>query len=306
MMIDATPKGTDPALYDTPLSVMLGIKKYTAADLENFQGNQDTTAALARLQAVPGRIEDDIYKTLDAIVAGANPEPTFNMGYALAQNATRLVPYAEAMARRLAELNDYAKVMPHRDSQMGALATALAALPPEAFASVSAAVFDVVRTLPKGRLPALYVRAADAPGDGTLAFYTTEFINNHITGYLRVLPPLAICRIGRADDGTIAEMKRRFVDAKDPGGMFEYQSALAVALAKLGQEDFLRANTDAIPWRGLGRGWMAALLDGQGRTATGPNNCMMESWGANNYLPRVMQPALERQRDNKWSTRFGT
>jgi hypothetical protein len=46
--LDTVPTAIDRARYDTPLSVMLGIPKYTEQDLQNFQGYAQNEAALAR------------------------------------------------------------------------------------------------------------------------------------------------------------------------------------------------------------------------------------------------------------------
>jgi hypothetical protein len=110
---------------------------------------------------------------------------------------------------------------------------------------------------------------------------------------MRMLPVLAICRIGQADLDTIAEMKRRFVAGNAGAASFEdYKSALLVALMKLGEESFLRENTQG-SMRARERDWINAVLANKGTTEAGPNNCMMADWPLTHDLGSAMAPSLE-------------
>ena len=144
-VLDTVPAGVDRAKYGLPLSVMLGLKKYTEADLANFHGYAVNDGALARVAQEPKRVENDVFKVLAAILDGHNVKPTFNMGYSLAQNPERLAPLAEKMAARLVALDQEDVRRPNRREQMRALATALASLPPPAFQRVADQAFDVVQ-----------------------------------------------------------------------------------------------------------------------------------------------------------------
>jgi hypothetical protein len=297
--ISTVPEHVDFARYDSPISVMLGIKKYDAQDLANFPGFPQNEPALASVNKEAGRVEDEVFGVLNDIVGSRNPKPTFNMPYSVAINGARLAPLAEGMAKRLVELNDPSAMRePYRDDQIRVLAAGLAALPRDAFARIADAAFAAIQTdKSPERMPVLYVRAADA-GRGTLAFYKREFLTAQFK-YTTILPVLAICRIGQADDETIAEMKARFVSAKDAGSL-EFQSALAVTLLKLGQESFLRDHMDAM--RAKKRGWMDAVLEKRGWTETGPNNCMTDAWHTTDYLGPIMAPSL-RYEQGAWSAR---
>lgn len=48
---DTVPDGVDRSRYDRPETIMLGIRKYTEAELKNFQGNAENDAALAKVLA---------------------------------------------------------------------------------------------------------------------------------------------------------------------------------------------------------------------------------------------------------------
>jgi hypothetical protein len=299
--LDVVPNAIDRARYDSPLSVMLGIPKYKAEELEHFQGYPQNDAALTRVAAEPERVEDEVFRVLTEIIEGRNPKPTFNMAYSVAQNPTRLAPLAEAMAKRLGELIEASvKVTPNRDEQIRALAGGLSALPRDAFARIAEAVFSLIERTGNSwdLMPVLYVRAADL-GPSSLTFYRRDFMTGRVKGYLKILPVLAICRIGQGDDEVVAEMKGRFLAPNDAGDFNAYQSSLLVTLLKLGQESFLREHLDAVPARL--RQWTDAVLRKEGLTETGPNNCMGERWTSTVYLPQIIAPALEYR--GRWTPR---
>jgi hypothetical protein len=99
VVLDTVPADVDRKSYDSPISIMLGLKKYTASDLADFRGYELNDQALARVAAEPGRVEDSVFELLAAIVNGENPRPTFNTGYSLAQNPARLAPFADKRRR---------------------------------------------------------------------------------------------------------------------------------------------------------------------------------------------------------------
>jgi hypothetical protein len=299
VQIDAVPAGVDRSRYDTPLSVMLGLPKYTSDELANFRGFPQNDAVVARLAEEPSRVEDEIFAHLADIIAGNNPKPNESMAYNLWKNPSRAAPFARAMIKRLAELNDASPPgPPNRFAQMRALISALAALSPDVFAGVADQVMAMIQQVPDAsyRLDLLYLRAADV-GPSALPFYKREFLTAKIEPERRKLPVLAICRIGQADEDIIAEMKARFLrEGKD----FDYQSALAVTLIKLGETSFVRDHMDATP-RGLG--WMEALLRGEGTTETGPNNCTGWRSVSSNYVPPNMDPRLYFGGGRGWGAR---
>jgi hypothetical protein len=113
--------------------------------------------------------------------------------------------------------------------------------------------------------------------------------------HLRMLPVLAICRIGQADDETTAEMKRRLASSGNERQHDDnYKSALFVTLLKLGEEPFLRENGPELSARLLP--WADAVLEGTGATETGPNNCMPMRWGNTAHLGPMLEPGLRRVR----------
>jgi hypothetical protein len=293
--IDSAPNGVDTAKYDTPVTVMLGLRKYTAADLANFRGFEQNAPALANAAAEPARIENNVFAVLQQILDGQNVTPPHNMGYSIAINPQRLAPFASAMVKRLAELVAAPPNAPNRIPSADALAAGIGALPRAAYATVADRVFDLAhQPLVADRYPALYLRAADA-GPHTFDFYKSAIMASRSKRVLRPPLALAVCRIGRADAETIAEFKRRFLDAFDDD--------LFVTLIKLGEEAFVRENMQKQqPRLAL---WANAVLAGEGTTETGPNNCMGENWGFT-YPGPEMAPALEWVGHKGWQRRAGS
>jgi hypothetical protein len=291
-LLDTTPEGTDRARYDTPVSVMLGIPKYTKLERADFRGFPQSDAVLARVGELRERADNEIIAVLDDIIAGKYPKsPVHFFAPALVQLADRLPPRAEGMAKRLSEMSEpWATNEPHRLVQMRVLESALSALLPDDFARVADAIFSSMRAeLSREQWSILYVRAADA-GASTFDFFKREFLASQIEQRSSLLPVLAICRIGQADAETVAEMKVRFVATKNRHALSQYRSALVVALLKLGQEVFLREQASVVDI--LQREWFKLVLDGQAATATGPNNCMPEKREFGAYIPPLMAPVL--------------
>ncbi len=295
--VETVPDSVDKTKYNTAESVMLGFRKYTDKELEDFKGFASNEPALVRAAAEPKRVEDETYTTLERILDGEPVKPVWAMAYALTRDPERLAPYGERMAKRLAEVWDPNLPADLRDTA-GVLATAIATLPPAEFQKIADAVFGLVqqRSAPS-RSPALYLRAADA-GPQTLDFYKDEILKRKDKTYLSKLPVLAICRIGVPDAQIIAELKRLFEATDDKQIRNEDLTALFVTLVKFGQEDFLRGKkTD---WRDTA--WAEAVLEGRGLTTTGPNNCMSKEWGYTEFLGPVMQPSLSMY-NGRWDMR---
>jgi hypothetical protein len=174
------------------------------------------------------------------------------------------------------------------------------ALPSASFATVSDTIFDFIQHNDVWqRFPGLYLRAADS-GSKTLEFYQFQFTSKKLRGYLRMLPVLAICRIGRTSPEIVAEMKQRFVSETSDGN---YESALLVTLLKLGEEAFVRDNKQSLPTKS--QEWVEAVLSESGKTEVGPNNCMAQEWGTGGYLSNAMAPSL-RWINGHWGVRGQT
>jgi hypothetical protein len=299
--IDTVPDVVDHEKYELPESVVLGIPKYTAADLADFRGFKQNDEALRRVAEEPKRVEDDSFALLKQIVEGKNPITPVALGNSLAQDPERLAPFAESMAKRLPEIVQSYEGNTQDRYQMEALDTALAALPVTAFSTVSDTIFEFIRRNEGWqRFPRLYIRAADESGTRTLEFYQSQFTSEEIRGYKRLLPVLAICRVGTASSQVVAEMKQRFASTSSDE---HYKSALFVTLLKLGEEAFVRANMPV--WSGNYPSWAEAVLSGSGKTEIGPNNCMTKEWGGASYLGAAMAPSL-RWSKGQWSVRSQT
>jgi hypothetical protein len=299
--IDTVPDSVDRTKYGAPESVMLGIPKYAAADLADFRGFKQNDEALARIADEPKRVEDDSFEILKQLIDGQDPTMPVGLGYSVALNPERLAPFSQAMAKQFLELVHAAPGGgQNRNYQTEALETALMALPSASFATVSDTIFDFIQHNDVWqRFPGLYLRAADS-GSKTLEFYQFQFTSKKLRGYLRMLPVLAICRIGRTSPEIVAEMKQRFVSETSDGN---YESALLVTLLKLGEEAFVRDNKQSLPTKS--QEWVEAVLSESGKTEVGPNNCMAQEWGTGGYLSNAMAPSL-RWINGHWGVRGQT
>jgi hypothetical protein len=292
MLIDAIPAKVDRGQFDTPESIMLGIARRTAADLANFRGVEQNDAALARVAQEPKRVADESFAVLKSILDGGDPQQQLKtVSYTITQIPERLAPIAEAMAKRFAELSRLRTGASRGFSdQYLVLASAIAALPPEAFGKVSDAILDVLQNENQAldAFGPLYLRMAGS-GTKTLAFYEKEFSSGRFAGSTRQYPVLAICRIGQASPEVVSEMKRQFAIADSSWSESEYKATLLVTLVKLGEQTFVEANRQVM--HAKLRAWTDSVLAGKGLTETGPNNCMGQRW-AGDYLIPSMQPSL--------------
>jgi hypothetical protein len=303
--IDGIPDTVDRAKFDDPTSVMLGIRKYVAADLANFSGFDSNQAALESVHNEPEKVENSVFDTLAAIIDGKNPKTPFNLGYSLATNPDRLAPYADGMTRRFVALvgGDY-KAIPNWREQIEALAGAIGALPHDAFLRVAGPLFELVKQDPDRAMhkyAMIYVRLGDA-GATTLPFYRDQIMANEIKGWERMFPVLALCRIGEADTELIDELKRRYnsVNFQGGGDPLNFKTSLFVTLLKLGQDSFVRDNH---PTGGGRDEWYADVLAGKGLTKIGPNNCMPEEWPLTIYATREVASSLKWTPRNGWDLR---
>jgi hypothetical protein len=287
--------------FDDPVSVMLGVRKYTNAELADFHGFPANAALAPHRSERPNVGSDAAFAALQAIVEGLSPTVAWSMGEAIASQPERLAPLATGMAQQFVKLSQLdAGDAPGRREQAALLAVGLAALAPADFATVADPLREVVRRAGAWRdNPVLYVRLADA-GPSMFSFYRDRFLANDATRSELLLAALAICRAGLGDGELVAALETRFSDfAAGDKRDDDYKTALFVALVKLGQNNFLRK---AAPERTRPmKEWTDAVLAGRGATAVGPNNCMPIEWPRADYLPPDLAPRL-RWSNLNWAT----
>jgi hypothetical protein len=302
--IDGIPDSVDRTKFDDPVSVMLGIRKYAAADLYTFAGFDSNSPTLDSVHKEPERVQNNVFDALDAVIGGQNLKVPFDLGYSVAVNPDRLTPRAQGMASRFAAVApDYVAAVPNAREQLEALGVAIGALPHEAFVSVADPLFDVVKgdpDLAMKKYPMIYIRMGEL-GTAALPFYRDQIMAGEIRGWVRMFPVLAICRIGEADTDLIEELKRRYnsVDFQGGGDPDNYKTSLFVTLLKLGQKSFLQDNH---PNDGVRDQWYTDVLAGKGLTKIGPNNCMPEDWPFTIYTTPEVAPSLKWSR-NGWEPR---
>ncbi|MDB5501766.1 MAG: hypothetical protein JWR89_1668 [Tardiphaga sp.] len=289
-VLDTVPDSIDRERFDGPESVMLGLPKYTAA---GFRGYPENDATVAWLAGEPQRVEDRMFALMQDLAEGGYPKVPMRMGYTVAQNPARLAPLAEAMANRFIELSNVKPT--HDDAQeytfrYESLARALTALPDGAFAKVAAPLFAYfLEGMSRNQFPTLYARIQAASGAQTLDFYEADYMATR--GYRRLMPVLAICRIGHASPAVIAEMKTQLLRLSDgPSSDDDSKTALIVTLLKLGEAPVVQDNKSHLANNSQPNfaNWLDAVLAGKGTTAVGPNNCMTKDWNGR----RATKPSL--------------
>ena len=289
MAIESRPDSVDRALYNDPVSIMLGIKQLSQKEMSNFRGFPGD----ASVRAAPG--EDEAFTALSDIIEGRSPVLSWEMGPLIAGDFSRLAPFAGGMAKRFLELTgpDSAD-LPGRRQQAELLATGITALRPPDFASVLGGFLELARRDDvRDQFPLLYLRLADA-GEKLFPIYRDQFLTQNATQQERLLAALAICRIGVADTELISAINSEWTGWKESSGVVDsdnFRAALFVTMEKLGQEETLRTSPRSRS-RVL-QGWYEAVLAGRGKTEIGPNNCMPMDWPGSSYVPPFMAPRLQ-------------
>ena len=298
--IESRPRTIDQDVYDDPVSIMLGIRKYSASDL----AERKTAPVDAGVEALsrPRPTEENVaLAALEDVVRGQNPAMSWSMIETVGQNPARLAPLAAATAKRFVELDRaHLPDAPGKRQQLALLAAAISALDPLSFAAIE----DRLTDLPGEDhvwqdYPLLYVRLGDV-GQKLFPIYRDHFLAKDAPLIEGLLAALAICRIGVADSELISEMKARLLNNDGDAPIdVAYRTALFVTLMKLGQEN-PAAGSSPLELPAL-RSWYNDVLAGKGRGAAGPNNCMPLEWPLSQDVPAIMSPGLQWARQ-RWES----
>jgi hypothetical protein len=293
--IESRPDSVDRALYPDPVSIMTGIKGLSRYEIAHFH-NSDGRADLP-MRAAPG--EDAAFGALQDIISGRSPPLSWRTSFLIANNPSRLTPFATAMTKRFLDLSQVGAFdVPNRLEQVRLLVTGIVALGSAEFAAVQDLLSDFARRNKSmwDTYPLLYLRLADA-GPKMYSIYRDQFLAQNATQREKLLDVIAICRIGQADSELISAINSDWVKF-DSGELKDdnYQTALFVLLLKLGQEstvkNFGRPNSQILKgW--ILKGWYEAVLAGRGKTDAGPNNCMPMEWPEDTYVPGFLAPSLK-------------
>jgi hypothetical protein len=286
--IESRPDSLDRTLYPDPVSIMLGIKSLSHFEIAHH--NSDVGGDLPT-RATPG--EDAAFGTLQAVINGRSPPLSWGTGFLIANNPSRLAPFAAAMTNRLIDLVHGGFDVPGRLEQIRLLVNGIVALRPVEFATVQ----DLLSNLARGDIgilntyPLLYLRLADA-GPRMYSIYRDQFLVQDATQREKLLAVIAICRVGQADSELISALYSEWAKF-DSGNQKDdnYRTALFVALLKFGQENTVKnssqQNSPTL------KAWYEAVLADRGKTDAGPNNCMPMEWPEDTYVPRTLAPSLK-------------
>jgi hypothetical protein len=294
--MESRPNSVDRTLYPDPVSIMLGIKVLSDDQIAHFH-NSDVGDA-PPMRAAPG--EDAAFGALQDVVSGRSAAISWAMSLLIGSNPPRLAPFAAGMTKRFLDLSQTAAgVVPGRLEQARLLAGGIVALDPAEFATVQDQLSDFARrdNSIRDNYPLLYLRLADV-GPRMYSIYRDQFLDQNATERDKLLAVTAICRIGQADSELISAINSEWAkfDSGEPTDN-NYQTALFVALLKLGQESTIKDT--GRPNSRILRGWYEAVLAGRGKTDVGPNNCMPMEWPENTYVPAFLAPRL-RWANERW------
>jgi hypothetical protein len=287
--IESRPDSLDRALYPDPVSIMLGIKSLSHYEIAHIR-NSDVGGDLPTRSA-PG--EDAAFETLQAVINGRSPPLSWSTGFLIANHPSRLAPFAAMMTKRLIALRHGGFDVPGRLEQSRLLVNGIVALGPVEFATVQEFLSDLARgdSSILNTYPLLYLRLADA-GPRMYSIFRDQFLAQNATQWEKLLAVIAICRVGQADSELISAIYSEWTKF-DSGDLRDdnYQTALFVALLKLGQENLVknsgRPNSPTL------KAWYEAVLAGRGKTDAGPNNCMPMEWPEDTFVPRTLAPSLK-------------
>jgi hypothetical protein len=282
---ESRPDSVNRVLYPDPVSIMLGIKERSKHEIARFHESD--------LGVRPALGEDAAFSALQDVINGRSPPLPWRTNVLIGNNPSRLAPFAAAMTDRFVALSQSSTLdVPNRLEQLSLLATGIVALRPSEFAGVADRLSDLIRTDSsiQSNYPLLYIRLSDA-GPKLYSIYRDQFLAQNTTERDKLLAVTAICRIGQADTELISAINSEW--AKFDSGELKnniYQTALFVALLKLGQESAIK--NYGWPNSRILRGWYEAVLAGRAKTDVGPNNCMPTEWPENTYVPSFLAPRL--------------
>jgi hypothetical protein len=328
-VIDGTPNSVDKALFDTPESIVLGLRKYTPADYTNFKGDSRWSDFIGRIEDYPedqakfkieqqaelfAQFADFVHDSGVAtsgkgvfidLVHNGKTAPPAGMEAAILEKPEQLMPLRDAIAARFIQLVQANIGVNSRWFRL--LDKSLVALPRESYATMpDDEVRQLLAALAADRgwdyFRSLYVRMADA-GPRTLSFYEGELSKLPLAQRvpLALSPELAICRIGQASEETRAILRKEFVESAKFADKYDdnvrVNSAVFVTLLKLGDP----AAVDDYPanfTREVVTGWYDAVRQKKGQTEIGPNNC--HGWERSGQrsaqqrlnLPPALRPGL--------------
>jgi hypothetical protein len=305
-VINTAPENVDRARYDLPESIVLGLRKYVPDDYVEFKGDSRWQALLEQIDNYPQQqtefdsnhkadlfsqfaefVHDNAVETNGAgvfinIVYKGGAAPPAEMEGAVLAAPEKLIPLRDAIVARFVQLTRASIGVNNKWYRL--LDKSLVALPREAYASMpDDEVNQLLDALGSSRgwdyFRELYLRMTDA-GPRTLGFYERELARLQNRGASKSLvPELAICRLGQADEPTREILRKEFIDTSktdrfdDP---VDHNSAVFVTLLRLG-DAAVAQGAPASFQREEVVGWYDAVRQGKGQTEVGPNNC--HGWG---------------------------
>jgi hypothetical protein len=273
--LDVVPEGAGNAVRVNPVAIMLGLERYSSADMENFQFFAESKAAVERAVADKDRQVIEAFSQLHEIAADPTRETPWRFGHTLSSDPALLAKNADLVASSFLKLAMQAKAERKGRSLSHAreIAHAVAALPEAALQRHGA---DILAAVQDDRWwdyrPELYVRLADL-GAPAYAMYRRDFMENRIRGWLSSVPVQGLCKLEEVEEQVLDAMQSRLagIDRKRD---YRLHQALFLALLRHGRTEAARQAAAAGGLRHAK--WYQDVLAGYRREDGGlPNGCAL-------------------------------
>lgn len=278
LRLETIPPGVDQERFTHPVSIMLGIEKYTTDELMNYVSPPSNLIALRHVQGEAHRVQNDVLAQLDKMFVDKKMKMPHNMGYSLTKSPDQLVDKAESMVTLFETLHGpTAHDYDSSDEKKRVLAKAMTALPQATFEKYVSRLFPFIQAEKAyDQYPRLYIRVADM-GAEALPFYKEEFMTARIRTWLKFIPVLAICRIGTVDTELLNHLKQEFksIDVTKANNDRLHQ-AIFVTLLRLGERDFAATHYQQKKLRYVE--WYQSFLDKAAQGSLGRDQCEINRW----------------------------
>ncbi|MGB5214293.1 MAG: hypothetical protein WBN88_11710 [Anderseniella sp.] len=276
--LDVTPDSVGPTTAMGPEAIMLGLKPYTPADIQNFKFFDSNEFTLNSVMGAAERVSIKTYRQLNAMLENNNMRVPSGFASALAADPTRLSENASVVVAAFVRFAEHAVEQGDRNSEekAKAIATAIAGLREKEFLEHGPSIMKVVSEGKWWRKrPALYIRTADL-GPTSFPIFRKDFLDRTARGWLAFAPVMALCRLPNVDEAVLLELERRFVEI-DPDRERDLHQALFLALLRHGKRSIVEKYLESNNIRQMK--WYRKILGLPATETEGlPNNCATKRW----------------------------
>lgn len=296
-VLKTTPKLNDGQKQSNgPISLMLGLDEISDDELANFKSYESNKGAILKAQSLKndGMVEkieqfelfldQKIKKPPQGIIQVLILQPDY-----LRQKAEEIVEYLE-----LKFIETKPRVGKLWEAyQERVLFSALSHLPNEDFVKFMPRFVNLIKSIKNpDDIYRFYIRIGDLNTDLS-SIYFNDIVTKKIRGWTRFMPYVGLCRQSKLNDEIIAHLKNIFLKMDmDSDHDMDIHEVVTLGLIKHGHRDFVLANIN-IPDLKFGK-WYQKILDGEGDSPIGPNNCIYHNGGNGKNAPYNMGRIIDR------------